>query len=73
MNIAVDTEKWGNNPLCIQVLHFLRSAPCLAGHPSPSLPTLHMLHGYITTIDDKEEDCHAAVSPSSLFPRNCVS
>lgn len=73
MNIAVDTAKWGNNPLCIQVLHFPRSALCLAGHSSPSLPTLHMLHGYITTIDDKEEDCHAAVSPSSLFPRNSVS
>lgn len=73
MNIAVDTEKWDNNPLSIQILHFPRSTPCLAGHPSPSLPTLHVLHRYITTIDDKGEDSHAAVSPSSLFPRNGVS
>lgn len=72
MNI-VDAEKWGNNPLRIQMLHFPRSVPCLAGHPSPSLPTLHMLQRYITTLGDKEEDCHAAVSSSSLFPRNCVS
>lgn len=72
MNIVVDAEKWGNNPLCIQMLHFPRSVPCLAGHPSPSLPTLHMLHRYIT-LGDKEEDCHTAVSSSSLFPRNCVS
>lgn len=73
MNIVVDAEKWGNNPLCIQILNFSRSVPCLAGHPSPSLPTLHMLHRYITTLDDKEEYCHAAVSSSRLFPRNCVS
>lgn len=73
MNIVVDAEKWGNNPLCIQILHISRSVPCLAGHASLSLPTLHMLHRYITTLDDKEEDCHAAVSSSSLFPRNCVS
>lgn len=68
MDIAVDTNRV-IIPYAFEYFIFL-GPPLLS---LAILPTLHMLHGYITTVDDKEEDCHTEVSPSSPFPRNCVS